>query len=298
MVPSLRQGLKKTRYALRSRLQSVFSADSGKQMLERMEEVLLEADLGMKMTATVLDSLEPLIDRGQIAGFDDFERSVKDRLTEACRVRDQSRFPSPDTPHVVMVVGVNGVGKTTTIAKLAHWYGARGDEVILSAADTYRAAAIDQLKIWAERIGVEVIAHQPGADPAAVVFDSLEAAQARHTQEVIIDTAGRLHVNKNLMQELQKIQRTAGRKIEGAPHEVLLVLDATTGQNGYHQAERFVEVCGVTGLVLAKLDGTARGGIAISVTHDLGIPIKFLGVGEGVDDLIAFSPASFVKHLF
>jgi len=199
---------------------------------------------------------------------------------------------------VVMVVGVNGAGKTTSIGKLAHRYRAEGRSVLLCAADTFRAAAIEQLEIWGERTGMEVIRQKPGADPSAVLFDALQAARARKADYVIVDTAGRLQTKANLMAELEKMQRTASRVVPGAPHEVLLVLDATTGQNGLEQARRFTETSGVTGIVLAKLDGTAKGGVVIAIARELNLPIRYVGIGEKIDDLLPFDPEKFIESLF
>jgi fused signal recognition particle receptor len=223
---------------------------------------------------------------------------VKDELRAILNGSNAGAVPSTGNPTVVLVVGVNGTGKTTTVAKLAHLAKAQGLEPLVCAADTFRAAAVEQLEIWARRVGVDVIRARDGSDPAAVVFDALAAGRARGRSPIIIDTAGRLHTRSNLMQELEKIRRIAGREVAGAPHEVLLVLDATVGQNGLTQAREFTAAAGVTGLVLAKIDGTAKGGIAVAIAHDLRLPIRYLGVGESVDDLVPFSAHEYVDALF
>jgi fused signal recognition particle receptor len=222
---------------------------------------------------------------------------VKDEL-HAILTAPDAHAPRTGSPTVVLVVGVNGTGKTTTVAKLAHLAKAGGQDPMVCAADTFRAAAVEQLEIWAGRVGVDVIRAKEGSDPAAVVFDAVVAGKARGRSPVIVDTAGRLHTKTNLMQELQKIRRIAAREVEGAPHEVLLVLDATVGQNGLNQAREFTAAAGVTGIVLAKIDGTAKGGVAVGIAHDLSLPIRYLGVGEGMDDLVAFNAREYVDALF
>ncbi len=256
--------------------------------LERLEEALIAADVGPETTAELLEPLRR-------AGGDPADRLAQ-RMRELLAVAERPLATAPP-PMVWLLVGVNGSGKTTTCAKLAAWARARGQKVILGAADTFRAAAVAQLKSWGERLGVPVVAHRDGGDPAAVTFDTCEAARARGLDLALIDTAGRLHTRGNLMAEIAKVRRVAGRVVEGAPHEVLLVLDATTGQNGLRQAEEFLAHAGVTGLVLAKLDGTAKGGIALAIASRLGLPIRFVGTGEELDDLAAFDAAGYVDAL-
>lgn len=263
---------------------------------EDLEEVLIAADLGPMLAMELLDELRETV---QADGASDPEAAralLAARLTEALGGRD-AQFASGPPPQVVFVVGVNGAGKTTSIAKLAHLLQSNGHEVLLAAGDTFRAGAIDQLQIWGDRVGAPVIAHQPGGDPGAVVYDALDAAQARGVDYVIADSAGRQHTNVNLMNELAKMRRVAERKAPGAPHEVLLVLDALTGQNGLQQAQGFLETASVSGIVLTKLDSSARGGAAFAVTRATGIPIKFVGVGERLTDFEPFDPDRFVQAL-
>ena len=258
---------------------------------EALEELLLGADVGVAATARILAAIG---DRkgGTLRG------RVLDELREVF-ARAERPLASPATPpRVVLIVGVNGTGKTTTVGKLAYRLREEGRRPLICAADTFRAAAVDQLEVWARRAGVDMVRAQEGADAAAVVFDALAAAKARGADTVLIDTAGRLHTRVNLMTELEKIRRIAAREAPGAPHEVLLVLDATVGQNGVTQAREFAAVAGVTGVVLTKLDGTARGGVAVAIAHDLGLPIRFVGVGEGIDDLLPFSPDDYLQALF
>ena len=258
---------------------------------EALEELLLGADVGVAATARILAAIG---DRkgGTLRG------RVLDELREVF-ARAERPLASPATPpRVVLIVGVNGTGKTTTVGKLAYRLREEGRRPLICAADTFRAAAVDQLEVWARRAGVDMVRAQEGADAAAVVFDALAAAKARGADTVLIDTAGRLHTRVNLMTELEKIRRIAAREVPGAPHEVLLVLDATVGQNGVTQAREFAAVAGVTGVVLTKLDGTARGGVAVAIAHDLGLPIRFVGVGEGIDDLLPFSPDDYLQALF
>jgi fused signal recognition particle receptor len=261
--------------------------------------VLIETDMGIH---TAMGLLEKIQESGQGKNGSGIE-NVKQRL------KDEILFilgpPEPEPPGflstrpwVVLVVGVNGVGKTTTIGKLANLYRQKGNHVLVCAGDTFRAAAVEQLEIWCERAGIGLVKHQGGGDPSAVVYDSLEAAKARGVDIVLIDTAGRLHTKKNLMEELDKVKRISGRLVKDAPQEILLVLDAVTGQNGLVQAKQFFEKSGLTGIVLTKLDGSAKGGVVISIRRELGVPIRYIGVGEGIDDLIPFSPGDFVEGLF
>ena len=263
---------------------------------DELEELLIGADLGPALTMELLDELRETVQADGAADPEAARTLLAARLTEALGGRD-AEFASGPPPQVVFVVGVNGAGKTTSIAKLAHLLRSNGHEVLLAAGDTFRAGAIEQLQIWGERVDVQVVAHDPGGDPGAVIYDALDAAQARGVDYVIADSAGRQHTNVNLMNELAKMRRVAERKAPGAPHEVLLVLDALTGQNGLHQAQGFLETANVSGIVLTKLDSSARGGAAFAVTRATGIPIKFVGVGERLTDFEPFDPDRFVQAL-
>ncbi len=295
----LKKGVEKTRAGFLSKLEDVLAG--GKQidadLLDELETTLLAADLGVRTTEEILESARQKADRKLINDSRELRQLIQEHLTE---VLQGTQKPAPQVtqpPLVVLVVGVNGSGKTTTIGKLAHRYKSEGAGVLLCAADTFRAAAIEQLEIWGKRTGVDVIRQKPGADPSAVLFDALQAAQARKSDVLIVDTAGRLHTKSNLMAELEKMRRTAGRIVPSAPHEVLLVMDATTGQNGLEQARRFTESSGVTGIVLTKLDGTAKGGIVVAIARELGTPIRFVGVGEQIDDLLPFDAPKFLSSV-
>jgi fused signal recognition particle receptor len=260
--------------------------------IEALEEALISADVGVAATDQIVEAVRARKGRGE-----SLRALVRGEILEILR---GAAAPAPDghQPHVVMVVGVNGTGKTTTVGKLARLSRDSGRTPLICAADTYRAAAVEQLEVWATRAGVDIVRARSGADPAAVVFDAIAAGKARGRDVVIVDTAGRLHTRVNLMSELEKIRRVASREVEGAPHEVLLVLDATVGQNGLAQAREFMSVAGVNGIILTKLDGTAKGGIAVAIAHDLKLPIRYVGVGEGIEDLIPFSPEEYVDALF
>jgi fused signal recognition particle receptor len=259
--------------------------------VEALEELLIMADVGVAASARILDAVSARARRGE---------SLRDLVRDEILAifRDASTPVAEGTPHIVLVVGVNGVGKTTTIGKLANLAKGEGRQPLICAADTFRAAAVDQLQIWADRAGVEIVRAKDGSDPAAVVFDAVVAGRARGRSPVLVDTAGRLHNRANLMQELDKIRRIAAREVPGSPHEVLIVLDATVGQNGVAQAREFTNAAGVTGVVLTKLDGTAKGGVAVAIANDLKLPIRYVGVGEGIDDLLPFSPDDYVTALF
>ena len=260
--------------------------------VDALEEALISADVGVAATARIVDAVRSRRTRGE---------SLRDLVkTEILSILTAATTPAANghRPRVVMIVGVNGTGKTTTVGKLARLMKDSGDVPLICAADTFRAAAVEQLEIWANRAGVDMIRARAGADPAAVVFDAIAAGKSRQRDVVLVDTAGRLHTRVNLMTELEKIRRVAAREVEGAPHEVLLVLDATVGQNGLAQAREFMSAAGVNGIVLTKLDGTAKGGIAVAIAHDLKLPIRYVGVGEGIDDLIPFSPDDYVTALF
>ncbi len=302
LVQKIRSGLSRTRSSL---VDGISKAITGKSrldddLLETIEERLIAADMGVDTAMEVIDVLRDRLnprEREELPKvFDVIKQELLDRLQKMNGRAGQPELA--ERPHVIMVVGVNGVGKTTTIGKLAHLYKSDGKRVILGAADTFRAAAQEQLAIWAERAKVDIVRNKPGADPASVAFDTVSAAQSRGMDVAIIDTAGRLHTRSNLMEELKKIRRVIERKQPGAPHEVLLVLDATTGQNGLAQARQFHEAVQVTGIVLTKLDGTAKGGIVFAIQQELQLPVRFIGVGEQIDDLQPFEPETYVEALF
>ncbi len=284
----LKTGVQKTRTGLLSRLEDVLAGkkEIDSDLLEHLEYTLLGADLGVKTTSEILELARQRVDRKLIGDAGELRQVIREHLRDVLKATERALPVVAEPPAVVLVVGVNGSGKTTTIGKLARRYQAEGRAVLLCAADTFRAAAIDQLEIWGRRTGAGVVSQKPGADPSAVVYDALQSAKARKIDCVIVDTAGRLHTKSNLMAELEKMRRTASRLIPGAPHEVLLVMDATTGQNGLEQARRFTESSGVTGIVLTKLDGTAKGGIVVAIARELNLPIRFVGIGEQVDDLL------------
>jgi len=263
---------------------------------EQLEEVLISADVGVETTEKLIKQTRQRVKEDKLKDGEQVKEALKKEMINMLDL-PVPEIRATSAPTVTLVIGVNGSGKTTSIAKLAYQAKNQGKTIILAAADTFRAAAIDQLKTWADRIGVEVIAHQPGADPGAVVFDAMLAAKSRQAQELIIDTAGRLHTKFNLMEELKKIKKVTAKTDVSAPHEVILVLDATTGQNGLTQARTFAEATGVTGIFLAKLDGTAKGGIALSICDQLKIPVKYIGVGEHMEDMAAFDARSFVDAL-
>jgi len=300
LLERLKAGIQKTRSGMMERIEDAFSGKKAidADLLEELEYALITADIGVRTVNEILETIRQRVDRSMAGDAVEVKALIRDHLLE---VLDASDRPSPvvsDPPAVLMVVGVNGSGKTTTIGKLAHRFQSEGRSVLLCAADTFRAAAIEQLEVWGERTGIEVIRQKTGADPSAVLFDALQAARARKVDCVIVDTAGRLHTKANLMAELEKMDRTAKRVIPGAPHEVLLVLDATTGQNGLEQARKFTESSGVTGIVLTKLDGTAKGGIVVAIARELNLPIRYIGIGEKVDDLLPFEADKFVASLF
>ncbi len=294
----LRDGLVKTRRLFTTDIDQLFSPEKqiSPEMLDDLEERLITADIGVKTSMEIIKKLSG----SKISDSEDLKNKLKNILLSY--LQDNGRqFKTADRsagPQIILVVGVNGVGKTTTIGKLAAEYVHAGKKVMLIAADTFRAAAIEQLEIWSQRTGADLVKHRENSDPAAVVFDGLEAAQARGVDIVLIDTAGRLHTQTNLMEELKKIKRTIARKISGAPHEVLLVLDATTGQNALSQAEMFIQATGVTGIALTKLDGTAKGGIVVNLCHTFHVPLRFIGIGEQAGDLQPFEPEKFVAALF
>ncbi len=290
----IKNGLSKTRKSLTGIFDSFTGAND--EFFDELEETLITADLGVDLAVSTVDRLRTKVKSEGIRGAEDIREELTKLLTEQLRSQD-SALKLTTVPSIILMIGVNGVGKTTTIGKLAARYTAEGKKVLLCAGDTFRAAAGEQLNIWAARSGAEIVRHEEGSDPGAVVFDGIAAAKARKTDVIICDTAGRLHNKANLMNELSKINRIIDRELPGADRENLLVLDATTGQNGLIQARQFSEAAGVTGLVLTKLDGTAKGGIAFAVAGELGIPIKLIGVGEQMDDLLDFDPENYVRAL-
>jgi fused signal recognition particle receptor len=294
----LKKGLTKTKESFIGKVDSIFTGRPvDEETLEELEEILVLSDVGASSASEIVRHLKEKSDRGEIKG----KGSVKDFLKEEMVSMLGISHPLVafgEKPFVILTIGVNGVGKTTTIGKLANKFRDEGHSVMLAAGDTFRAAAIEQLEIWAERANAQFVKHQSGSDPSAVVFDAIEAARARGIDVVIIDTAGRLHTKSPLMEELKKVKRVCGKAMPGSPHEVLLVVDATNGQNALRQAQMFNEAIGVTGIVLTKLDGTAKGGIVFAIRKELNIPVRLIGVGEGVEDLQDFSPPDFVKALF
>ena len=292
------QGLKKTRdslmHSVNSMLHSFTKIDE--ELFEELEEILIMADVGANTSAFICDELRKKVKEQGVTDPDEVKRLLAEIVAEMLRGGQELNLSTK--PSIILVIGVNGVGKTTTIGKLAAGLKAQGHKVLLGAADTFRDAAIEQLQVWADRAGVDLVKHTQGADPAAVVFDTISAAKARGTDVIVCDTAGRLHNKKNLMDELSKINRVIDRELPGAAKEVLLVLDATTGQNAVNQAQEFKNAAGITGIVLTKLDGTARGGVVLAVKQDLDVPVKYIGVGEGIDDLQPFDPEDFARSLF
>lgn len=300
----MKQAVTRTRENLSERIDEVAATvPVGKEIdrdtLDMLEGILLGADLGNSTTQEVLKRLREKADRRQIADAAELKRLLKEELLELLNRANIPPITAEEgDPEVILVVGVNGTGKTTTIGKLAYRLRQQGKQVLVAAGDTFRAAAIEQLEVWGERADVEVIKTRAGGDPAAVLFDALQAAKARNVDYVIVDTAGRLHTKTSLMEELAKMRRTAQRFIPGAPHETLLVIDATTGQNGLQQAKLFTDSAGVTGIVLSKLDGTAKGGVVIAISRETGVPVRYVGIGEQKEDLLPFSPVEFVDSLF
>jgi len=291
------QALKRSKETWFSKIVRLFERPTIETGLwEELEELLIAADVGVDTTAKLIQGVKRRVEKEKLCDVQQVRAALKEEMTIMLKV-DKMESATPIYPQVILVIGVNGSGKTTSIAKLAYGFKRGGGKVVLAAADTFRAAASDQLKWWGKRVGAEVISHQTGADPGAVVFDALQAAKSRSAQAVIIDTAGRLHTKFNLMEELKKIKRVAQRVDASAPHETLLVLDATTGQNGLAQAKYFTEAVGVTGIILAKLDSTAKGGIVLAICDQLKIPVQFIGTGETLDDLAPFDPQAFVEAI-
>jgi fused signal recognition particle receptor len=297
----MKQALGATKSNLVARIESVLSSKPAidEDLLEELEGILLGADLGIRATTRIMNEIRDQRKRGSLQTPEDVRASIRKQLLALLAIKESAGNSGigPDQ-EVWMIVGVNGTGKTTTVGKLAARLSEDGKRVLVCAADTFRPAAIEQLAVWVERSGAELVKSRQGSDPSAVLHDALAAAAARKSDVVLVDTAGRLHTRGNLMQELEKMRRVAGRLVPGAPHEVLLVMDATTGQNGLAQAREFMKATGVTGLIVTKLDGTAKGGVLVSVAQDLGIPVRYIGVGESLEDLLEFSPEGFVDSLF
>lgn len=297
----MKKALGATKENLVSRIEVILGANPtiNEDVLDELEGTLLSADLGVAVTDRIITAIRTQYKKGQLKTAEDARREIRSQLLDILKSGTSGDSQSAaDALQVWMIVGVNGTGKTTTVGKLAARLSADGQKVLVCAADTFRPAAIEQLAIWAERSGTELIKSKIGSDPSAVLHDALSAAVSRNNNIVIIDTAGRLHTKSNLMQELEKMRRVASRKISGAPHEVLLVVDATTGQNGLTQAREFMKFTGITGLIVTKLDGTAKGGILFSICQEMGIPVRFIGIGESLEDLLEFSPETFVDSLF
>lgn len=299
-LQKLRSGLKKTKDSLGTQIDKAVKLGRpvDESILGPLEEALIQSDIGVGLSTHLTELVNDKIKSNELSNVEAVKRLIHDELLAIFRTTDpwwEKRYPQPA---VFMIIGVNGVGKTTSIAKLAHEYKKQGKKVLICAADTFRAAATEQLEIWAKRVGVDILKQQSGSDPAAVVFDALTAAKAQKKDLVLIDTAGRLHTKANLMQELAKIRKVANREVPGAPHESWLVLDATVGQNGIVQAREFMNITPISGIILTKIDGTAKGGIVVSIAKELGVPIKFLGVGESLEDLIPFDAKKFIDTLF
>jgi fused signal recognition particle receptor len=300
LLERLKAGIQKTRAGLMEKIEDAVSGrkEIDADVLEELEYALITADIGSKTTAEILERIRQRVERHQVGDIAELKSLIREHLLEILQATEKPVPLVKEPPAVMMVVGVNGAGKTTSIGKLTRRLQSEGRTVLLCAADTFRAAAIEQLEVWAERTGAGLIRQQPGSDPSAVLFDALQAAKARKVDYVIIDTAGRLHTKTNLMAELEKMRRTAARVIPEAPHEVLLVIEATTGQNGLEQARKFTESSAVTGIILTKLDGTAKGGVVVAISRELNLPIRYVGVGEQLDDLLPFEPENFAASLF
>ena len=299
-LKKLQQGLKKTRDKFSQALKFVLSIGRkvDDELLEDLEEILLSADLGVEVASIIVEKMKAAYKMREIKDQEEIVSFLRKEIAEIMSGGDGDLNSSPKAPTVILIVGVNGSGKTTTVAKLTRMLKLQNKKVLLAACDTFRAAASEQLGIWAERLGVPIVKHHEGADPAAVAYDACEAALARGVDVLIIDTAGRLHTKSNLMKEMEKIERVVAKKIPGAPHETLIVLDGTTGQNALQQAIIFNRSIPITGIVITKLDGTAKGGIAVAIRKELEVPIKFIGIGEGMDDMHSFEPNSFAEAIF
>jgi fused signal recognition particle receptor len=310
LLERLKASVSKTKAALSETVDNLFLGERkiDPALLKQLETALLSADLGVRPTREILDAVREKLDRNALSDAGQLKREIKSHIIRILTMNDgnagtapvkaAASSPNGSGPRVIFIVGVNGAGKTTSIGKLANRLRQEGLSVVLCAADTFRAAAVEQLEIWAKRNGIDVIKQKHGADPAAVVYDAMAAAKARNADVVIVDTAGRLHTKSNLMAELEKMKRTAAKVIPGAPHDVLLVLDATTGQNGLSQAREFTSTVAVTGIILTKLDGTAKGGIVVAIARELGLPIRFVGTGEQINDMVPFDAETYANSLF
>ncbi len=300
LLERLKAGIQKTRAGLLEKIEDAVSGrkEINAEVLEELEYALITADIGARTTAEILEQIRQKVERHLVGDVSELKQLIKEHLLEVLQATERPVPLVAEPPAVIMVVGVNGAGKTTSIGKLTRRLQSEGRTVLLCAADTFRAAAIEQLEVWSQRTGAEMIRQQSGADPSAVMFDALQSGKARKFDYVIVDTAGRLHTKTNLMAELEKMRRTAARVIPEAPHEVLLVLEATTGQNGLEQARKFTESSAVTGIILTKLDGTAKGGVVVAISRELNLPIRYVGVGEQIDDLLPFDAENFVASLF
>jgi fused signal recognition particle receptor len=300
LLDRLKAGIQKTRSGLMEKLEDAVSGrkEIDADVLEELEYALITADIGARTTTEILERIRQQVERHSLADMAALKNLIRQHLLEILEATERPLPQVKEPPAVILVVGVNGAGKTTSIGKLTRRLQSEGRTVLLCAADTFRAAAIEQLEVWAQRTGADLIRQQPGSDPSAVAFDAVTAAKARKVDYVIIDTAGRLHTKTNLMAELEKMRRTISRVIPSAPHEVLLVLEATTGQNGLEQARKFTETSAVTGIILTKLDGTAKGGVVVAISRELNLPIRYVGVGEQLDDLLPFDASQFVSSLF
>jgi len=300
----LDRGLEKTKQSFFSKITRAILGKSkvDDEVLDNLEEVLISSDVGVATTLKIIDRIQKRVDRDKVLGTDELNAVLREEITallaDSTISIEQNKINNPNEPYVIMVVGVNGVGKTTTIGKLAHQFKSSGKKVVLGAADTFRAAAVDQLIIWSQRVGVDIVQQGMNADPASVAFDTLQSAQANNADVVIIDTAGRLHNKVNLMNELSKIKRVMAKVFPNAPHEILLVLDGSTGQNAYEQAKQFSQATEINALAITKLDGTAKGGVVIGISDQMQIPVKYIGVGEKMEDLQLFDKVSFVEALF
>ncbi len=296
----LKDRLSKTRKNISSRLELLLRGREkiDDELLDELEEMLITADFGLDATEKIIDYLKRDVSSKKIQDINEIKVKIKDIVYGFLKTPERAEIGDLPVPYVILIIGVNGTGKTTTISKLAHMFKQEGRSVLLVAADTFRAAAIEQLRIWADRVGVEVVSQREGSDPSSVVYDGLSSAISRNIDVVLIDTAGRLHTRKDLMEELKKICRVADKRLSGAPHDIWMVLDATTGQNALSQAEMFNSALGVSGIILTKLDGTAKGGVVVPIAYRTKIPVRFLGIGEGIEDLRPFNPRQFVDAIF
>jgi len=300
VLERFQEAVSKTRHQLAGQIDELFQGrkEIDEDLLDELEMALISADIGVRTADEILEDARQKLNRKQLTDVEQLKEHIAQHLMQILQGTSSRERTALRPPEVILVVGVNGTGKTTTIGKLAYRFTQQGKKVLLCAGDTFRAAAIEQLDVWAERSSCDVVKQRSGADPSAVLYDAIQAAKARNADKVIVDTAGRLHTKSNLMAEIEKMRRTAGKLVHGAPHQVLLVLDAVTGQNGLEQARQFTERAAVTGLALTKLDGTAKGGIVVAIARELGLPIRYVGVGEKIEDLMEFDPKSYILSLF